>query len=146
MGTRVGSGELRVGSAGVRVGSVRVFRYQHVGIGESIALGVLPNTNPQCDGFRVAVEYRLKLLTMTVFHQICRIYLDLSMFVKHFYNVYLKSRMIPRYMLWNVFNQSTRPYLAFSKGSEWRAEATSYTTQIRFSNTHICGRQPHCPT
>ena len=39
-----------VGYTGARVGSANVSGYQHVGIG---------NAKTQCEGFRVAVEYRL---------------------------------------------------------------------------------------
>ena len=37
-----------------------VFRYQHVGIPNvKFRVGVLPNKNPQCEGFCVAVKERL---------------------------------------------------------------------------------------
>ena len=37
------------------------FRYQHAGIPNAIwvTLGVLTNATAQCEGFRIAVEYRL---------------------------------------------------------------------------------------
>ena len=46
-----------LGPRGIRVGSARVFRYQHVGIGNA----KLPNARPQREGVGFAVEYRLMI-------------------------------------------------------------------------------------
>ena len=57
-GVHVGCAGGRVGCAGVCAGSMRLFRYQHVGIRENPTLGVF-NAKPQGEWFRVAVEYRV---------------------------------------------------------------------------------------
>ena len=62
-GTHVGLTGTRFGLTGTCVGSMRLFRYQHVGIGNAKVLhrGYCPTRNPQGVGFSVAVEDRRRV-------------------------------------------------------------------------------------
>ena len=61
VGAGIGYMIVRVGFVMVRVGSKRIFRYQHVGIGnvKCSHWGVYANMSPKCEPIRVIVEYRL---------------------------------------------------------------------------------------
>ena len=63
-GARVWSGVLCVGSAGVCVGSERVFRYQHVGIGNAKLLRsrFRPTQDPNAKGFALRWNIGLREL------------------------------------------------------------------------------------
>ena len=64
MGTCVGSGELRVGSAGVHVGYLDTNML--VLVTQKSRVGGIAQREPQHEGFRVAVEYGLKCMVITI--------------------------------------------------------------------------------
>ena len=80
MGARVGSGGLRVGSATIRVKSTRLFRYQHVGIGNVNrshwgTQHIAPLWSPYVSGF--SLQWNIGYLG--VFHQL-KVFLQIFFF------------------------------------------------------------------